>query len=681
MKIFVLKCKSTRRVNYSFSTRSRSPSLSLNLPPILCFAGTHTTPSAVARHDSPPFYLINLDDAWLVKVRIAERGMAKVAKPSSHRIGSVPLKSGPMVKKKTPSELRGELLKRASFLDNNAESPPPLADTAKTTEVSNGLKRTGLWKPPRYTDTRVDEVFAAKKPRFKIASGKENSKGIPSLEQTCNLKNLSVFSILEAKRQQENSCPKTSDVSSEPGKDSVLQPCQTFGKCSQGKFRSVSELSAAVDISCGSGAIDLGKALRGLAAPEEHYANDKTADLADGHPVLGNFLSECNLIGQKVPLDLTLKTSMRIVSSSVNRSVMRGTMPQLAFQNSYFKSQNVRGYGLHSWMYPQSILPPSLISVLSSSTSDGELDFLRKRQVAWEESFRDLYYMLRKDICSLFYVCTAQFVVMFTGGDSSGQSKCLCNAYISQSTQGLRSLLREHDVCFSMPLCHSKVEQVATEDLVELSEIEKQNLGQIRRLRSFSEVDNSPQSLLVFSGNNNVHALYDLLLNYRFLLTSLSSMDTPVLCSPVPFQNSALSSPDIKFTETRRAEDIAASYNGSTWKDGDPIQGSSDGLCTIEIKDTLLPPWLICRMCALMSSEGRSFVASFATDFSSIGLNVALKSICEKEKSEAVDSESLQEHINTFGIPETVVTSRMCSSSLKGIRYIDGSYTASLSPV
>ncbi|WVZ08928.1 hypothetical protein V8G54_022274 [Vigna mungo] len=574
--------------------------------------------------------------------------MAKVAKPSSYQIGSVPLKSGPMVKKKTPSELRGELLKRASFLDNNAESPPPLADPAKTT-VSNGLKRAGLWKPPRYTDTRVDEVFAAKKPRFKIASGKENekSKEIPSLEQTSNPKNLSVFSILEAKRQQENSCPKTSDVSSQSGKDSVLKPCQTFEKCSQGKFRSVSELSTAIDITCGSGAIDLGKALRGLAAPEEHYANDKTADLADGHPVLGNFLSECNLIGQK-----------------------------LAFQNSYFKSQSVKGSdGLHSWMYPQSILPPSLISVLSSSTSDGELDFLRKRQVAWEESFRDLYYMLRKDICSLFYVCTAQFVVMFTGGDSSGKSKCSCNAYISQSTQGLRSLLREHDVCFSMPLCHSKVEQVATEDLVELSEIEKQNLGQIKRLRSFSEVDNSPQSLLAFSGNNNVHALYDFLLNYRFLLTSLSSMDTPVLCSPVPFQNSALSSPDIKFTETRRAEDIAASYSGFIWKDGEPTQGSSDGLCTIEIKDTLLPPWIICRMCALMSSEGRSFEAS------SIGLNVALKSISEKEKSEAVDSESLQEQINTFGIPETVVTPRMCSSSLKGVRYSDGSYTASLLPV
>ena len=41
-------------------------------------------------------------------------------------------------------------------------------------------------------------------------------------------------------------------------------------------------------------------------------------------------------------------------------------------------------------------------------------------------------------------VCTSQFIVMFTGGDGSGKSKCSCYAYISQSTRGFRSLLREH---------------------------------------------------------------------------------------------------------------------------------------------------------------------------------------------------------------------------------------------
>ncbi|KAL3029804.1 hypothetical protein AAZX31_03G185100 [Glycine max] len=588
--------------------------------------------------------------------------MAKVAKPSSvpsssHQLGSGPLKTGSMARKKTPSELRGELLKRASVVDFTDESQPPLADPTKTTEVDNGFKKSKLWKPPRYTDTRVDEVFAAKKSRFKIASGKENAKENPSLGQTSNLKNLSVFSTFEAKGHQGNTCLENSVTSSEVSKASVLQSCQTFEKWSQGKFRSVAELSSAVDTSCGTATIDLGKALRGLAALEPSNPNDTAADLSEGQDltaVKGNFLSEFHLPGKKVLLDLTLKTSMRIVSSSsVNWSLVCGTMPQLTSQHSYFKSLNMRGSKgfkvLHSWMYPQSILPPSLISVLSSSTSDAELEFLRKRQVAWEESFRDLYYMLRKNICGLFYVSTAQFVVMFTGGDSSGKSKCSCHAYISQSTQGLRSLLREHDLCFSMPLCHSKVEQVSTEDLVELSEIEKQNLGQTRRL--------------------------------RFLLTSLSSVDVPVLCSPVPFQNSALSSPDIKCVETRRAEDIAASYNGSIWKDGESAQGSSDSLCTIEIKDALLPPWIICGICALMASEGRSFEASFVTEPSSIGLNVALKSTCEKPESKAAGSESLQDHGSTFGIPEAVVTSGLCSCSLKGVRYSDESYTASLSPV
>ncbi|KAK4270400.1 hypothetical protein QN277_023438 [Acacia crassicarpa] len=46
--------------------------------------------------------------------------------------------------------------------------------------------------------------------------------------------------------------------------------------------------------------------------------------------------------------------------------------------------------------------------------------------------------------CSLHYFCTSQFVVMFTGSDGSDKSISSCNAYISQSTRGLRSLLRKH---------------------------------------------------------------------------------------------------------------------------------------------------------------------------------------------------------------------------------------------
>lgn len=122
-----------------------------------------------------------------------------------------------------------------------------------------------------------------------------------------------------------------------------------------------------------------------------------------------------------------------------HKSVICCSMPQLTYLHYPYRNENIRGGGfkvLHSWMYPQSTLPPSIISVLSSSTAEGgclasrfwlilfiaysvifllnflmfifpfyqiELEFLRKRQVAWEESFRDLYYMLRKNVCGLFY--------------------------------------------------------------------------------------------------------------------------------------------------------------------------------------------------------------------------------------------------------------------------------------
>lgn len=62
------------------------------------------------------------------------------------------------------------------------------------------------------------------------------------------------------------------------------------------------------------------------------------------------------------------------------------------------------------------------------------------------------------------------------------QRNCLekqsCNAYLSQSTRGMRSLLRKQGVCFSMPLCKAKVEQATEDNLIEFSKIRTLNLGQ-----------------------------------------------------------------------------------------------------------------------------------------------------------------------------------------------------------
>jgi len=107
-----------------------------------------------------------------------------------------------------------------------------------------------------------------------------------------------------------------------------------------------------------------------------------------------------------------------------------------------------------------------------------------------------------------------------------------------------------------MPLCNTEVEQSTEDDLIELSEIQRRNLGQVYfpsdlclgkknsfqfcvvclinqyavevtigeqtsfnlqalHLDALSDVDNTAQSLLMFTGNESVHGLYDILLNCK----------------------------------------------------------------------------------------------------------------------------------------------------------------------
>jgi hypothetical protein len=64
--------------------------------------------------------------------------------------------------------------------------------------------------------------------------------------------------------------------------------------------------------------------------------------------------------------------------------------------------------------------------------------------------------------------------------------------------------------------------------------------------------------------------------------------------------------------EVKRAHHIAASPKESTVKDTESSQGSSTGLLSsIEIKDAYIPSWIVCRVCALMDSDGRSFEARY----------------------------------------------------------------------
>ncbi|PRQ44272.1 hypothetical protein RchiOBHm_Chr3g0477411 [Rosa chinensis] len=617
--------------------------------------------------------------------------MAKVARPGSLppaalKVGGGAMKAGP-VKRKTPSELREEQLKRMNAAEIMDESPAHLLGSAN--EADNGLNKPELSRIPRYHDIRMDEVYPAKKSRSRMLFGKENVKESISMEPPISLKSLSACSSLASKRKHQQMGPEIAAESTEKG---VAKAGQANENSSQSTFRSVTEISSAGDRSSGFGSVDVGKAMKGMAALESSIATGLPANSSERNvdPSSTGFGNFC-LPGGKVPLDFTLKTSMRVVSSSpasrIHKSITRSTFKFDSFEDQIMSGSSgltstseVSSKLLHSWVYPQSTLPPSLIQVLTSSTAEGvEMDFLTKRHVAWEDSFRSLYYMLRNGACNIFYVCTPYFVVMFTGRDVAVGTKRLTNACISQSTRVFQSLLRENDVAFSMPLCRSKVEQVTTEVLDELSEM--QELGQTRRTRSLVDLDNTPESLLVISGNKNVHGLFDILLNYRSFMTTLIGVDVPVLYSPVPFQNAAISSPQVKCMDLKRTEQVVASNKGSVSQDVGSMQSISSGLCSsVEIKDAFIPPWIICSVCAVVGSEGGSFEASFTNEPTSISLNGSIEAAAEKSDSQDGIAEDLRSSSSAFGISKAIVTPNLRLGLLKSLKFSNGSYMASVSP-
>ncbi|KAK1434987.1 hypothetical protein QVD17_00742 [Tagetes erecta] len=591
--------------------------------------------------------------------KVATRGSMLPATKSHMFSGNI---DGGAIKRKTPSELRDEQLKRTKIVEKMDESP---ASEFDSTRNANGVTSESIIKPvlsknPRYIDTRVDEVFPSRKNslRLKMLSLKENVKENINADHIDASKKSSFSLKLASDRPPQ--CSGTNDAHAST---STAQSHITTKKCSTSTFRSVMDLSVGGDKSSGF-SLNMDDAFKGLAARPPLKVSVSPAECINGKTssISANFCSEFNISGHKIPLDFTLKTSMRVVtSSSVNwfhRLMSCGT-----FSGSTAQISNTKP--LYSWVYPQSSLSPSVISALTlSSKAEGQMDFLTKRQLAWETSFRSLYVMLRKNICNLFYVCTGQFVAMFTNINDSTRSKYVCCAYVSQSTRSLRALLKEQDISFSMPLCHSKVEQVTTEDLFELSEIEKHNLGKTTRPVSLSDVDNSPESLLVFS-DNNVHGLYDFLLNYRFLLPSLNTLDVPLLYSSVPFENAAVSAPEVKCKEVRRLDHVSA----LTTSESNHGLVSSPSHYTIEIKATHLPPWISSSVCDAIRSNGdNSFEASFVVEPISIGLNAGLDMVSHK-------SEGLH---GPFGVRDTVVSHHLSRGFLKGLKYSHDSYTVSL---
>nr|SVE75244.1 EOG090X09DI [Daphnia dolichocephala] len=75
----------------------------------------------------------------------------------------------------------------------------------------------------------------------------------------------------------------------------------------------------------------------------------------------------------------------------------------------------------------------------------------------WCESFRSVFGLLRARQCPFFYVCTHQFTVLFRAAGIGGVAEI--HALLTPTTRGLRDILRQEDISYSMPLKKNSQDQ------------------------------------------------------------------------------------------------------------------------------------------------------------------------------------------------------------------------------
>ncbi|ONM02207.1 hypothetical protein ZEAMMB73_Zm00001d031118 [Zea mays] len=220
----------------------------------------------------------------------------------------------PRMKRKTPSELRGEQLKRRT----SEKLGDDLLPSATLDRSNNGLRNTEQQKISKYINTRVTEVFPVRKARN---LGKENSKDVLQ-----NNEKVSKFV---------NGTPASNFASSSllcghgdtakldtlvPTMEAAKPGFKKVEKCSENALRSVSELHVGDEKQTGSNKFDMEKVLKGFGARDAFVASG----LNGPNGQVGGTVSKPSDIcpskitvpGEKAPLDFTLKTSLQFVSSS-----------------------------------------------------------------------------------------------------------------------------------------------------------------------------------------------------------------------------------------------------------------------------------------------------------------------------------------------------------------------------
>jgi hypothetical protein len=307
----------------------------------------------------------------------------------------------------------------------------------------------------------------------------------------------------------------------------------------------------------------------------------------------------------------------------------------------------------------------------------------RERYHLWQEAFRDLLYSTYSGLCCAFYVLppkgsSDRFVALFCCKNIQGRRKV--SASFSHSSLGMRSKLKEdYGLVFSTPLMvgggkHSINSTTTTSGLFgNRRRDQSRNVNPNDELEQggnggggegLTNKEESPETMLYFSGRENVHGLYDFLMN-ECGKTYHKGCDTPILMAPVPFEGASVKRfhPEYKNYKQNLYKVNKNWINGGSEKSEEGKREAREKLEEMGAtqhfyqlhftkEQHILPPWVVDRLCTTFrKTQNGQFEAKFEPVETTTKFN--LSAVLLETEDEEYDARMESHSINTGGFWDT----------------------------
>ncbi|XP_063249366.1 protein downstream neighbor of Son isoform X2 [Prinia subflava] len=231
----------------------------------------------------------------------------------------------------------------------------------------------------------------------------------------------------------------------------------------------------------------------------------------------------------------------------------------------------------------------------------------------WSVSFTSLYNLLRAGLCPYFYVCAAQFSVLFRAAGLAGSA--VPTAAVAPTTRGLRHAMRSEGIEFSLPLLEDgRTRKQNSEESLETESAEGRREGssvedagepapsddddddgsfswleemgvqdkvkkpdtisiQLRKEKHDVQVDHRPESLVLVRGSNTF-TLLNFLISCRSLVAVAGPQAglPPTLLAPVAFRGGTM--------HTLKARTVSGRTR---------VQGGFEDVFSLEVLGPVLP--------------------------------------------------------------------------------------------